>query len=355
MENKCNVALVGYGGMASCWHIQRLREMPEEINVVGAYDILEERNRCFEKDTGIAAYPTFEALLADKENIDLAIVAIPNDSHKSVCIELMDSGINVICEKPVCLSSEELEEMIAASKRNNVIFTVHQNRRWDEDFRVVKEAYDKNTLGPVFRVESRVPGSRGIPGDWRNQKIHGGGMVLDWGIHLFDQLFCLTGWDDVVSVHADLTFVTNEEVDDGFNVTLKFRNGLVAYVEVGTSNFINLPRWYMLGENGTLVINDWDMSGKIVKVTDWEKRDAVPVQTSAGLTKTMAPRTDETIATFPLNRIDSDIHDFYRNVIKAIRGEEEQLITHDQLRRTMKLMEAVFKSAETQEVIKEII
>ena len=180
-------------------------------------------------------------------------------------------------------------------------------------------------------------------------------MVLDWGIHLFDQLYCLTGWDDIVSVHADLTYVTNAEVDDGFSVTLKFKNGLVAFVEVGTSNFIELPRWYVQGENGSMVINDWNMNGKIVKVTDWENRDAVPVQTSAGMTKTMAPRTDDTIATFPIPRVPSDERDYYRNVAKAIHGEEKQLITHDQLRRTMKLMEAVFRSGETGEVIKETI
>ena len=104
-----------------------------------------------------------------------------------------------------------------------------------------------------------------------------------------------------------------------------------------------------------MVINDWNMNGKIVKVTDWENRDAVPVQTSAGMTKTMAPRTDDTIATFPIPRVPSDERDYYRNVAKAIHGEEKQLITHDQLRRTMKLMEAVFRSGETGEVIKETI
>ena len=180
-------------------------------------------------------------------------------------------------------------------------------------------------------------------------------MVLDWGIHLFDQMFCLTGWDDIVSVHADLTYVTNAEVDDGFSVTLKFRNGLVAFVEVGTSNFIELPRWYVQGENGSMVINDWNMNGKIVKVTDWENRDAVPVQTSAGMTKTMAPRTDDTIASFPVPRVPSDEKDYYKNVAKAILGEETQIVTHGQLRRTMKLMEAVFRSGETGEVVREII
>ena len=88
-----------------------------------------------------------------------------------------------------------------------------------------------------------------------------------------------------------------------------------------------------------------------MKVFDWEKRDAVPVVTAAGLTKTMAPRTPETIRTEPLPRIDCDVRDFYRNIIKAIHGEEKQIVTHEQMMRVMRLMEALFRSAEANEVV----
>ena len=86
-------------------------------------------------------------------------------------------------------------------------------------------------------------------------------------------------------------------------------------------------------------------------VSDWEKRDAVPVVTAAGLTKTMAPRTSETIQEYPLPKQTADIRDYYRNICKAIRGEEEQLIKHHELMRVMKLMEAIFESAEQNKVI----
>ena len=99
----------------------------------------------------------------------------------------------------------------------------------------------------------------------------------------------------IVSVHAQFTNVTNTDCDDGFHAVLTFDDGLTFLAEVGTSNFIVLPRWYMLGENGSAVIQDWSCKGEIVKVSDWENRDAVPIQAGAGLTKTMAPRTDETI------------------------------------------------------------
>lgn len=83
-----------------------------------------------------------------------------------------------------------------------------------------------------------------------------------------------------VSVYATLSNVTNEEVDDGFTATFKFDNDLVFTVEVGTSNFINLPRWYVEGLNGTAVIDDFQVNGKIVIATADEEHDAVPIVTA---------------------------------------------------------------------------
>ena len=343
---KTGLAIIGYGGMGG-WHT-RLAARVEEMELLGVYDIKPERN-ALAVENGLYAYESLEALLAD-ERVDVVTVAIPNHIHKDMCIRAMRAGKHVVCEKPVALSSQELQEMIDVSKECGVIFTVHQNRRWDEDWRTVKYMYDHNTLGKTFRIESRVHGSRGIPGDWRNQKECGGGMVLDWGVHLLDQIMQMVD-KKIVSIYATLSYVTNENCDDGFTVTITFEDGLVVVVEVGTSNFINLPRWYVLGENGSAVIENFQQDGKIVMVSDWEKRDAVPVVTAAGLTKTMAPRTSETIQEYPLPKQTADIRDYYRNICKAIRGEEEQLIKHHELMRVMKLMEAIFESAEQNKVI----
>ena len=340
------IAVIGYGGMGG-WHCERIAQI-EGLELAGIYDILEERRNAAEAK-GIHAYASLEDLLAD-ETVELVTVAIPNQLHKPVCIQAMEAGKNVVCEKPVCLDHEELQDIIDVAKANNVLFTVHQNRRWDEDYLVVKKLFEENTLGKIFRIESRVHGSRGIPGDWRNRKECGGGMVLDWGVHLLDQIMQMIP-KKVVSIYSTLSFVTNEGCDDGFTVTIQFEDELTVVVEVGTSNFINMPRWYVLGENGSAVIEDWNINGKIVMVSDWEKRDAVPVVTAAGLTKTMAPRTNETIKEYPLPRVDTTINDYYYNVMAAIRGEEEQLIKHDEVMRVMKLMEALFESAEQNKVI----
>ena len=343
---KTGIAFVGYGGMG-VWH-NNLLERIEELDLVGVYDIKEDRC-ALARSRGVYAYGSLEELLAD-ERVEIVSVIIPNHLHKDVCIQAMRAGKHVVCEKPVALDHFELKEMIAVSKECGVLFTVHQNRRWDEDYRTARYIYEKALLGKTFRIESRVHGSRGIPGDWRNQKEFGGGMVLDWGVHLLDQIMQMID-RKVLSIYATLSYVTNENCDDGFTVTIQFEGNLTVVVEVGTSNFISLPRWYILGENGSAQIDDFAVNGKIVMVSDWEKRDAVPVVTAAGLTKTMAPRTAETIREYPLPKQDADVREFYCNVIRACHGDETQLVKHNEVLRVMKLMEAVFESAEKNKVI----
>ncbi len=223
-NKKIGFAVIGYGGMGS-WHASTCADdFKDTAELIGIYDIKPERRAAAEAE-GIHAFSSREELLAD-DRIDLVTVATPNDVHKEIAIAAMAAGKNVISEKPVALSQEELEEMIAASKKYGKLFTVHQNRRWDPDFKCVQKILADNELGKVFRIESRVQGSRGIPGDWRNQKAHGGGMVLDWGIHLLDQALRIGEGRKLISVYAELTNVTNEECDDGFRVTLIFEGDL---------------------------------------------------------------------------------------------------------------------------------
>ncbi|WOO35538.1 Gfo/Idh/MocA family oxidoreductase [Anaerocolumna sp. AGMB13020] len=347
MLQDMKIAIVGLGGMGD-WH-RELIESIDGLTLAGIYDIKEERQE-YAKEKNIRVYGSFDELLADEE-VELCLIATPNDLHKPLAIAAMKAGKHVVSEKPVTLSSEDLKEMIAASEETGKLFTVHQNRRWDEDFLTMKKIYDDNLLGEVFRIESRVHGSRGIPGDWRQLKEQGGGMVLDWGVHLLDQILLMLKGVKLNKVYATITHVTNQLVDDGFTTSLLFENGVEVIIEVGTSNFVNLPRWYMLGANGTAIIEDWSLKGEIVSAKGQNEKDVVPVKTAAGLTKTMAPRRDDTIAKTELPVVKSDIRDFYRNVIKTIRGEEEINVKLPEVARVMRLMEAIFEAAEKQQVV----
>ena len=334
-ENKIVYGLIGFGGMGK-WHTE-------------IYDIKEEKRKLAE-EAGFHTYETEEAMLAD-ESIDVILVATPNDTHRPIALRAMEAGKNVIVEKPATLSLKELTELEDMAGKTGQFLTVHQNRRWDEDLLTVREILKDQTMGEIFRIESRVHGSRGIPGDWRKEKAHGGGMVLDWGVHLFDQIFRLTGERRLKTVYATLTNVTNQEVDDGFTAVLRFEGGLEVLVEVGTNNFISLPRWYVLGENGSAVVEDWDLSGKIVKAFSEEEKEIVPVRTAAGLTKTMAPRREDTIRVEELPRVPGDIADFHRNVAAVLLRGEEPAVKLPEVKRVMRLMETVFESAEKNHVM----
>lgn len=340
--NTFQVAIVGMGGMGN-WHRELIADV-ENMEICGSFDIREERQE-FAREHQITPYDTFQDLLADK-NVDIVLCATPNDVHKEIVIQALRAGKNVICEKPAAVHSADFQEMMDVSAETGKLLVVHQNRRWDEDYLTAKKIYDDNLLGNIFRIESRVHGSRGIPGDWRQEPEHGGGMLLDWGVHILDQaLQMIPG--KIKKIYADFTHVTNELVDDGFSCSLTFENGLIYLLEVGTSNFINLPRWYIQGINGSAVIKDWDLSGELVKITDWSKNDAVPIKTAAGLTKTMAPRTEETIKSEALPIVHADVHDYYRNVMNAISGKEDILVKNEEVLRVLRLMEAIRKSADT--------
>lgn len=342
-----NLVVIGCGAMGG-WHVQHALKS-DVVKLLGIYDIDPKKSELAES-RGIHAYASFEEVLADPA-VDMITVAIPNDQHKPVVIRALEAGKNVICEKPVTLSSEDLQEMIDAANKAGKIFSVHQNRRWDVDTLAMKKLYETGEIGEVFNIESRVHGSRGIPSDWRGMKQYGGGMIYDWGIHLIDQILQIVP-SKIDTVFCRLDHITNDEVDDGFKLELMFENGCRAYIELGTYNFIPLPRFYMQGMKGTALITDWRENCKVVKCKAWHESDVMPVETAAGLTKTMAPRDSITVDEYECERPTSDVHDYYRNFVKAIDGIEPQLVTHEQMMLDMKVMEAAFKSAELGQVIK---
>ena len=343
---KRKLAVVGYGCMGS-WHA-RHAFASDVVELAGIYDI-DEKKREIARQNGIHAYETIDELWADKD-VEIVTIATPNDVHKSISIDAMASGKNVICEKPVTISVEDLIEMIDASKKFGKLFTVHQNRRWDVDYMAMKQIKESGELGEILNVESRIHGSRGIPSDWRGIKKYGGGMLYDWGIHLIDQILQIF-LQKISAVHCDFDHITNDEVDDGFKLTLYFEGGAQAFMEVGTSNFITMPRFYMRAEKGSAIITDWTQKCKIIKCKAWHESDVIPVVSAAGITKTMAPRDEITTDIYELEKPTSDVHDYYRNVCAALEGTQPQLVTHEQMLRVMKVVEAAFESAEKHQVI----
>ena len=347
---KKNVAIVGYGGQGA-WHASWALKS-EYISISGIYDIRECRMAAA-RELGIHTYESLDAILSDG-SVDVVVCATPNDVHKEIVIKSLLAGKNVVCEKPVALSLSDFDEMCDAAKKSGKLFTVHQNRRWDVDYLAMQSIVDSGEIGEVINIESRIHGSRGIPSDWRCHKAPGGGMILDWGVHLIDQMLRLIP-DKIESVYCDVTHITTDEVDDGFTLRLGFEGGKRATVEVGTYNFIAMPRFYMQAKNGSAFIEDWQKKCRVARLKAWCEKDVLPVQTAAGITKTMAPRDEITLDTYELERPASCVHDFYKNLVRAIDKEEEPFVKLHEVRRVLEVMEACFESAEKKAIIKKTI
>jgi len=341
------MGIIGYGGMAY-WHHENSKRV-ENFEVVAAHDIDPKRLE-YAESRGLKPYAKLGDFLAD-QSFDLVLVAVPNNFHHDMVIAALEAGKNVICEKPVALSVAELDEMIATSRRVGKFFSVHQNRRWDEDFNIVKTSIEQGLLGKPYTIESRVHGQNGVMEGWRAYKVAGGGMVYDWGIHILDQVMWMIK-SKVTEVYANLFSVKTPEVDDYFKAILRFESGEVAQLEVGTYNLIQGPRWYVCGDGGALIIEGWDCKGHIEHAKD-RQMEWTPevVQTKAGPTRSMAPRPKETLVELPLPKVQTDWADYYRNVFDVIRNDEQAIVTHDEQRRLLKVIEAIFESGETGQVV----
>jgi scyllo-inositol 2-dehydrogenase (NADP+) len=338
-KDSYGLAVVGFGGMGKR-HTEIISKV-ERIKLKGVYDILEERNE-YARSLGMKSYESFEAVLEDPD-VDIVVIATPNNVHKEIAVRALLAGKNVICEKPVTMSGSDMEEIMATAEENRRLFVAHQNRRWDEDFLTIKKIYDEGIVGDVYRLESRAHGSRGIPGGWRRIREQGGGMLLDWGVHLIDQVLFMVK-ECIQKVYCKLSYILGEEVDDGFSMFLTFESGKTALIEVGTWNFDSLPRWYVCGRKGTAVLQDWNMNGRLAMPKDGGILETAPVKLAAGYSMTMAPRTDNSIEYLPLPKVKFEKEAFYRNVLDAIEGKSEAIVSNDEVLRVIRLIEAAFES-----------
>lgn len=334
------LGIIGYGGMASWHHKNSVRV--EGLTVTAAYDINPERLEVAEKN-GLKAFSTLDEFLC-KGDFDIVLVATPNNFHKVMSIAAMDTGRHVVCEKPVAMSSAELDKMIEASERNGVLFSIHQNRRWDRDYRTIKKVIEDGLIGKPYTIESRVHGAGGVIHGWRAYKVAGGGMLLDWGVHLIDQIMYMIP-EKVVDVYARLHSIKVTEVDDYLKVILTFESGLNAQIEVGTYCQKPLYRWYVNGDEGSAFIVNWKCEGSIIHAKqlamEWQPE---VIQTEAGPTRTMAPRPKEATENIQLPQVQADWTEYYKNILGVIDGKEELIVKPEQAMRVMKVIEACFES-----------
>lgn len=336
------MGIIGFGYMGK-WHLNNAPKV-ENVSVVAAYDVNPERVKAAE-EAGLKGYYSLDEFL--KSDVNLVLVATPNDVHCELACAAMKAGKNVITEKPVAMSLQEVDRMIAIAKENNVLFTVHQNRRWDKDFRIVKEIIESGELGKVYAVHSRLHGSRGAMFGWRAEAEHGGGMIYDWGVHFVDQIMMLFGFDGIKSVFCKTVKVKTLGVEDYFFLIMDLKNGAHVQMEVGTWVLKPLPRWMVMGDEGTAYVNDFTRNGGIIKVDENAEPEEVFIMTTSGPTRTFAPRGKKEIIESELPDSPADLTEYYANLRDAIDGKCELLVKPEQVRAVFSVLEAAFESAKT--------
>jgi predicted dehydrogenase len=341
------LGVIGFGGMGK-WHAKNAPRA--EVEVTAVCDIAEERWKEAEAE-GYLLYKSADALLADP-NVNTVVLTVPNYLHKEMCLKAAAAGKNIITEKPAALSVVELDEMEKACKNAGVFFTAHQNRRWDKDMLIVKKAYDEGLLGNIFTIESKLHSGNGYMHEWHIYKKYGGGMIYDWGVHLIDQILFMMPGVTIKSLYADVKNVLHEEVDDYFKIIMKMNNGITVHIELSTYILEYQPRWLVAGDKGTMIVKSFACDGNIYRTGQMlEKLPPQITETVAGPTRQFAPIPPGGIVTEPLPDLSTDWVEFYKNVDAVLEGKEESKIKIPEVRRVLKVMESIWKSAGTGQAI----
>jgi scyllo-inositol 2-dehydrogenase (NADP+) len=249
------MVVVGYG--MGAWH-SRLIDETEGLHLRGVCDILPaKRERALAEHPGIQTYDHIDKVLADAK-VDVVVVVTPHNLHAPMAIASMNAGKHTITDKAMCLTVREAEAMIAARDRNGVILSTFHNRRWDPEFLTVRHILEDGALGRLYHIESCVT-SWGEIGGWRRNREEMGGWLFDWGAHLLDQILALAQ-SRATTVYAleHYRYGSPNTVEDYVECTVTFESGLTARAVVGYLNKLPMPRWYILGEHGSLQVDDFD-------------------------------------------------------------------------------------------------
>ncbi|NMF98174.2 oxidoreductase [Aromatoleum toluolicum] len=184
------VALIGYGYAGRTIHMPLLCATPGlRLSVVASRQ--PDKVRADLPDASVVDDPL--AALARPE-VDLVVIASPNDSHAPLAEAALRAGKHVVVDKPFTVTLGQARHLAALAERQRRVLSVFQNRRWDSDFLALRAIVSEGKLGEIVHVESRFDRFRPLVRErWREQDVPGGGLWYDLGPHLVDQALQLFG------------------------------------------------------------------------------------------------------------------------------------------------------------------
>lgn len=257
------IGVMGFGGMGH-YHVENVKL--DGVQFISACDI-DPLQVADAGEYGLEVYLNDEDRFFNDPAINTVLLTVPNHLHKEYAIKAANAGKNIICEKPAALNVEEFDEMVSAANKCGVLLEVHQNRRWDKDFNIIKRIYDEKIIGNIVAIESTLHSPNGRMHNWHTFRKFGGGMVYDWAVHLIDQVLYLIP-SKIDTIFADLKCVFHEEVEDNYKIIIKFRNGQSATLSQSTYCLKSSPRWLVIADKGTAVVDSFAGDGNIYKTTE---------------------------------------------------------------------------------------
>ncbi|MEU7305228.1 Gfo/Idh/MocA family oxidoreductase [Streptomyces sp. NPDC007206] len=250
MTTPVRIGLAGYGFGGRYFHAPLIASA-QDCEFLGVVTTSPERRAQVARDLDRPTYASLEELA--RAGAEAVAISTPAASHVTLAQEALRLGLAVVCDKPFALDAESARQTVQLADRLGVPLTVYQNRRWDSDFRTLRQLVDQGRLGRLIRFESRFERFEPEPGP----PAAGGGTLLDFGSHLVDQALVLSG--PVQRVYAQLHHRDGEGgLDDDVFVALTHHSGVQSHLWGSWRQGAPGPRFRVTGTSGTYVVEGMD-------------------------------------------------------------------------------------------------
>lgn len=189
---KLRVGIIGTGWIADA-HIEAYKKQPD-VEIVAAADIIPGKAEAFIKKHGVEGvklYPSHKELLDDKSlQLDIVSICTYNRQHAEPAIYALECGVNVLLEKPMCVTIEEAAEIVKAEKKSGKVISIGFQPRFSPNMQMIKKIVESGELGDIYYVQTGGGRRRGIPTPFGTtfieDKTAGLGALGDIGCYSLD-------------------------------------------------------------------------------------------------------------------------------------------------------------------------
>jgi len=284
-------------------------------------------------------------------DIDLVVIATPNDSHHSLAKQALLAGKHVVVDKPFTITTADAGDLIEIAKQQNRILSVHHNRRYDSDFKTIQKLLNAKMLGRLVEFESHYDRFRNFlkPGAWREKDEPGSGILYDLGSHLIDQPLVLFGLPQAIT--ADIR-VQREgtKATDNFELILHYP-GLKITLKAGMLVSQSLPRYILLGDKGSFVKYGLDVQEVALKagLTPLTKNDwGIEPENVWG---NLVTEVNGVNFSGKIQSETGDYRGYYSNVRDAIIDNKPLDVTAEHARNIIRVIELAMQSNDERKTI----